>query len=90
MPEAPRITLVGVRAHVRPVAGDAAAVRLTVPVNPPTEATVIVEVATVPATAFTEVGLAVIVKSTITTLNVTVAERDNPLLVPVTVTLYVP
>jgi hypothetical protein len=54
--------LVGVRVQVRP-AGETAEVRATVPVNPLTGATVIVEVAAVPAVVVTDVGLAVTVKS---------------------------
>jgi len=54
--------LAGVRVHVRP-AGDTEEVNATVPVNPLTGATVIVEVAAVPAVVVTEVGLAVTVKS---------------------------
>ena len=56
--------LVGDRVQVRP-AGETVEVRATVPVNPLTGATVIVEVAAVPAVVVTEVGLAVTVKSTI-------------------------
>jgi hypothetical protein len=54
--------LAGVRVQVRP-AGETAEVRATVPVKPLTGATVIVEVAAVPATVVTAVGLAVTVKS---------------------------
>jgi hypothetical protein len=61
---APRTMLAGVRVHVRP-AGETEEVRATVPVNPLTGATVIVEVAAVPAVVVTDVGLAVTVKSTI-------------------------
>jgi hypothetical protein len=62
----------GVRVHVSPVAGDIDDVRATVPVNPFTGATVIVEVAAVPAGVVTAVGAAVTVKSS--TVVVTVAE----------------
>ena len=72
--------------HVRP-AGETVEVNATVPVNPFNGATVIVEVAVAPARAVTAVGLAVTVKSRIFT--VTVAERDNVPLVPVTVTVNV-
>jgi hypothetical protein len=81
--------LEGVRVHVRP-AGDTALVRATVPVNPFTGATVIVEVAATPTFTLTLVGLAVTVKSGIATLNVTVALCDNVPLVPVTVTTKLP
>ena len=83
--DAPRTMLVGERVQVRPVAGDIDDVRATVPVNPWTGATVIVEVAAVPAFVVTEVGLTVTVKSLMVT--VTVAVRDNAPLVPVTVTV---
>jgi len=63
VPEVPRVTLVGVRVQVRPVAGETEAVRLTVPVKPWTEPTVIVEVPEAPASTVTLAGLAVIVKS---------------------------
>jgi hypothetical protein len=62
--------LVGDRVHVRP-AGETEDVRATVPVKPLTGATVIVEVAAVPAGVVTAVGLAVTVKSV--TVYVTVA-----------------
>ena len=83
--DAPRTMLVGARVQVRPVAGDIVDVRATVPVNPWTGATVIVEVAAVPAFVVTAVGLALTVKSF--TVTATVAERDNAPLVPVTVTV---
>jgi len=76
--------LVGVRVQVRP-AGETADVRATVPVNPLIGATVIVEVATVPAVVVTAVGLAVTEKSV--TATVTVAECEIAPLVPVTVTV---
>jgi len=69
--EAPKTMLPGLSAQVRP-AGETVEERATVPVNPFTGATVIVEVAVAPARALTLVGLAVTVKSR--TLTVTVAE----------------
>jgi hypothetical protein len=64
-------------------------VRATVPLNEPTAATVIVEVAEVPAvTAAGEV--AVIVKSLTVTLNVAVVEWESVPLVPVMLTVKVP
>ena len=73
VPEPPE-TLVEERAHVRPVAGEISSDRETVPVNPFTAATVIVEVPGVPTTAVTLVGLALIVKSgAAVTVNITVA-----------------
>jgi hypothetical protein len=62
----------GVRVQVKPVAGDIEEVSATVPVNPFTGATVMVEVAAVPAVVVTAVGAAVTVKSV--TVTVTVAE----------------
>ena len=67
---APRTILGGDRVQVSP-AGETVEVRATVPVNPFTGATVIVEVAAVPAVVVTAVGLAVIVRSV--TVYVTVA-----------------
>jgi hypothetical protein len=63
--------LAGVRVQVKPVAGDLEDARATVPVNPLTGATVIVEVAAVPAVVVTDVVLAVTEKSV--TARVTVA-----------------
>ncbi len=71
--------------QVRPVAGEIVVVNATVPVNPLTGATVIVEVTAVPEFVDTLVGLAVTVKSI--TVTVTVAEWDSAPLVPVTVTV---
>ncbi len=76
--------LVGLRVQVNPV-GDTVDVRATVPVNPFTGATVIVEVAVTPATTVALVGLAATVKSF--TVTVTAAEWDREPLVPVTVTV---
>jgi len=75
--------LVGERAHVRP-AGEICEVRATVPANPLTGATVIVEVPMVPAVVVTVVRLALMVKSV--TVYVTIAEWLIDPLVPVTVT----
>ena len=63
--------LVGLKVQVKP-AGETDDVRATVPVKPLTGATVIVEVAAVPAVVVTAVGLAATVKSL--TVTVTVAE----------------
>ena len=79
------VTLVGVRVQVKPVAGETAAVRLTIPLKPCRPVTVIVDVPEAPARIVTVVGLAAIVKSW--TVKFTVAECDSPLLVPVTVTV---
>lgn len=84
VPEAPRVTLVGLREQARPVAGETVDVRLTVPVKPFTPVTVMVEVPVAPALIVTDVGLAANVKSR--TVKVTVAVFDSDPLVPVTVT----
>ena len=55
--------LAGVRVHVKP-AGETSNVNATVPVNPFTGATVIVDVTLSPALTLPPVGLAVMVKST--------------------------
>jgi len=57
------VTLVGVRVQVRPVAGETVEANVTVPVNPWTAVTVIVEVPAAPARIVTVVGLAATVKS---------------------------
>jgi hypothetical protein len=49
--------------HVKPVAGDTVAVKLTTPLKPWSAVTVIVEVPLAPARIVTLVGLAAIVKS---------------------------
>ena len=72
VPEVPSVTLVGLNVHVSP-AGDTVSVSETVPVKPPMDATVIVEVPIVPALIVTLVGLAATLKSTVTTVTVTVA-----------------
>ncbi len=57
--------------QVRP-AGETDDVRATVPVNPFTGATVIVDVAAVPALGLTDVGLAAMVKSVMAYVTVAV------------------
>jgi len=74
--------LAGVKVQVRP-AGETDEVRATVPVNPLSGATVIVEAAAAPAVVVADVGLAATLKSV--TVKVAVAECDRPPLVPVTV-----
>ncbi len=61
----------GLRVHARPVLGDRVADKLTVPANPFTAATVMIDVPAVLTFTVTDVGLALIVKSW--TVNVTVA-----------------
>ncbi len=58
--------LLGVRVQVSP-AGETVEVSVTVPVKPPVGATVMVEVPAAPASTLTVVGLAVTVKSAVTT-----------------------
>jgi hypothetical protein len=65
--------LLGDRLHVNP-AGETVLVRATVPVAPFIEATVIVEVAVAPATAVTDVGLAVMLTQKSQIVVETVAE----------------
>lgn len=72
------------RVHVKPD-GVTELVTATVPVNPLTGATVIVEVPAAPAVVVTEAGLADTVKSL--TVTVTVAVWVRLTLVPVTVTV---
>ena len=83
VPEPP-VMLVELRVHVRPE--DGLLVRATVPVNPFTGATAIVDVPEAPALTTTLVGLAVIVKSTTLTVIVPVVWDRVPL-IPVTVTV---
>ncbi len=71
--EPPRTRLVGDRPHARPP-GEADEARVTVPVNPLTGETVIVEVPVLPALTATLVGFAVTEKSVLATVYVTVAE----------------
>ena len=66
------MTLVGVREQARPVDGEMTEVRLTTPLKPCREATVIVEVPETPARTVAEVGPAETVKSC--TVSVTVVE----------------
>ncbi len=62
VPDAPRVTLVGLRVAEH-APGAPVAARDTTPVNPLTAVTVIVELAEDPATKLIEVGLAATVKS---------------------------
>jgi hypothetical protein len=77
------VTLVGERVQDSPVDGNTAAVRLTTPVKPLTEVTVIVDVAVPPTLIDADVGLAAMVKSV--TVSVTVAVCVIDPLVPVIV-----
>lgn len=87
--EAPKVMLEGVKVHASPD-GDTELVSVTVPVNPLTGATVIVEVAAVPTLTLIVVGLAVTEKSGTATLYVTVALCDRVPVMPVTVTVKLP
>ncbi len=71
--------------QVRP-AGETVCVRATVPVNPFSGVTVIVEVQVAPARQVTLVGLSVIVKST-TWQRIVAVIWDRVPLIPVTVTV---
>ena len=71
--------------QVNPTAGEIELVSATVPVNPSSGATVIVEVLATPALTVTPVGAAVTVKSC--TVYVTLAEWDIVPLAPVNVTV---
>jgi hypothetical protein len=71
--------------QVSPVAGETVSVKETAPVKPWRDVVVMVEVPEAPARTVTLVGLAETAKSW--TVYVTVAEWDNELLVPVTVTM---
>ena len=87
VPEAPSVTLAGLNTHESPDVGDTVEDRLMIPVNPPTEETVIVEFPVALARTVTLVGFAVTVKSfAATTLYVTMIEWDRLALVPVTIT----
>ena len=57
------VTLVGARVQVKPVVGLMLEVRLTVPANPSSEVTVMVEVPEEPARTVALIGLAAIEKS---------------------------
>jgi hypothetical protein len=81
---APNTILAGVKVHVSP-AGETAEVRATVPVNPLTGATVMVEVPEAPTLTLTLVGEAVTVK--FVTVMATLAVWVRLPLVPVTVTV---
>ena len=71
--DVPRVTLVGLTLHAIPEVGEVVTVRATVPVNPATDVTVIVEVPAVPTFVVTLVGLAATVKLPAPTVKVTVA-----------------
>jgi hypothetical protein len=80
----PKTMLAGDKVQVSP-AGETDEVRATVPVNPWSGATVMMEVPAALASAVTLVGLAVTVKSL--TVTATVEEWLSDPLVPVTVTV---
>ena len=72
--------------QLRPVAGEMRGDRVTVPVNPFSPLTVMVDVPVVPARTVTPVGLAVIMKST-TWKRMFAVVWDRLPLVPVTLTV---
>ena len=86
MPEVPRVTLVGFKLQLRPVEGETEDARATVPVKPPIEDTITVDVPKTPVAAATLVGLGLMEKPIATKLKVTVAEWDNDPLVDLTAT----
>ena len=63
VPEVPRETVFWLKAQLRPFAGEAVAVKPTVPANPFKLATVIVELPRAPASVVTDIVLADTVKS---------------------------
>ena len=82
------VMLAGLRVAVRPVDGLTVAVRLTVPVNPLTGVTLIVDAPDELVESVILVGLADMVKSGVVTCSVmTAVVCDNEPLVPVTVTV---
>ena len=78
--------LVALRVHVSPLLGEMDVDRATVPVNPLTAVTVIVELPLTPGVVLTVVGLANIWKSTTRTNIIDVVCESGPL-APVTVTV---
>jgi hypothetical protein len=79
------VTLVGVREHMSPVAGEMLLVRLTTPPNPLRAAMVMVELLVPPTFIVLLVGFAAIVKSWIVKVTIDVWVSDP--LVPVRVTV---
>jgi hypothetical protein len=77
--------LVGLSVHVSPVLGEIEEARETVPLNPLTALTVMVDVPVEPAFVVTMVGLAVIVKSGVAVFHMYVAERMSEVLPPMTI-----
>jgi hypothetical protein len=85
--EVPKVTLVGVRVHVRPAGVEADTVKATVPVRPLTAVTVMVDAPEEPARIWAgDTAPAAIVKST-TWNAIAAVVRLTPPEVPVTVTV---
>ena len=82
VPDAPRVTLLGDTVHVRPVAGETVLDRETVPVNPRTLVTTMVELPVAPAFTVTVDAETSRVKSWTVTVTVAVCVSDP--LMPVT------
>ena len=82
----PKVTLVGLNEHVRPVAGDIVSVSATVPVNPLVVETDIVSVPVWPAMMPTDGFEADTSKVVTGTVTVIVASWERRPLVPVTFT----
>lgn len=87
--EPPRRRLVGDILHARPL-GETDDARVTVPVNPLTGETVIVEMPVSPGLTATLVGFAVTEKSVLDTTYATVVEWEREPLAPVIVTVNEP
>jgi len=83
------VKVAGLSEHDSPVLGETVSFSVTVPMNVGAYVTVIVVVPEEPATKATLVGLADKVNA-LPTVYLTEVDRDNPLPVPVTVTLNVP
>ena len=81
------MTLVGVNVHDRPVAGDMEELNCTMPTNPLTDDTVIVDVVAEPALVVRLEGLALIEKSGTAILYVTVTVWERDPSAPLTVTV---
>ena len=88
VPVLPSVILVGVSVQVRPKLGEMPEARVTVPENPRTLVTTIVDVPAAPALTVTLVGVSVSVKScAITATVVECVSNGGPVDVPVTVTV---
>ena len=85
--EVPKVTLVGDNVHVSPAGVEADTVNETVPVNPPTEVRVIVEVPEAPASIWAGLTAPAEIVKSAPAATETVTVLVSVPLVPVTVTL---